>query len=347
MGSANRGRNHELRAFSARTIQRHYLGRWPRLLHSAPLALRPMFIARFMNHVLRSLLPRDIFDRHARSLFTPKRLAQLIVVLLCALTLKQYYSTANVNELRWILAPTTALVELVSGSRFEFESYAGYINSDRSFMIAASCAGVNFLLTAFLMLSLAKLLRDRSQNIPWRFIPVAAVCAYLATLVANTVRIATALRLRGMSAGIGWLDPNQVHRIEGILIYFGFLLLLFLVSEKMNNRTIGGFGSLTGQSSCARDSDGMPLLDYRTRSTADKASFRSRNRSSLWRQSLPLLIYYATTLGIPLANAVYRPGVLATDFWHHLLFVLLTPLILILPIAAFRCYRDQRESGLN
>jgi exosortase K len=325
MGSANRGCNHELRAFSARTIQRHYLGRWPRLLHSAPLALRPMFIARFMNHVLRSLLPRDIFDRHARSLFTPKRLAQLIVILLCALTLKQYYSTANVNELRWILAPTTALVELVSGSRFEFESYAGYINSDRSFMIAASCAGVNFLLTAFLMLSLAKLLRDRSQNIPWRFIPVAAVCAYLATLVANTVRIATALRLRGMSAGVSWLDPNQVHRIEGILIYFGFLLLLFLVSEKMNDKTSGGFGSRAGN-----------------------ASFRSKNRSRLWRQSLfPLLIYYATTLGIPLANALYRPGSLATDFWHHLLFVLLTPLILILSIAAFRGYRDQRESGLN
>jgi exosortase K len=283
-----------------------------------------MFTATRMNH--RTLEERSVSrDQDDRSHFTGQRLAQLIVVLLCALTLKHYYSTANVNELRWILAPTAALVDLVSGSRFQFESYAGYINSDRTFLIAASCAGLNFLLTAFLMLSLAKLLRDRSQNIPWRFIPVAAVCAYLATLVANTARIATALRLRGMSAGVSWLDPNQVHRVEGILIYFGFLLLLFLVSEKLNDKTSGGFGSRAGN-----------------------ASFRSKNRSNLWRRSLfPLLIYYATTLGIPLANAIYRPGVLAIDFWHHLLFVLLTPLILILPIAAFRGYRDQRESGLN
>src|SRR5712691_8663665 len=90
-----------------------------------------------------------------------KRNAQLVVVVLCAAVVKLYYSTASVNQLRWILAPTTLLVELVSGSRFEFESHAGYINSDHSFVIAASCAGVNFLITAFLMLSLRKLWRAR------------------------------------------------------------------------------------------------------------------------------------------------------------------------------------------
>src|SRR2546423_10968093 len=114
-----------------------------------------MFIAKDMNLIISALKERNVSNRRY------KQLAQLIVILLCALTLKQFYSTANVNELRWILAPTTVLVELVSGSRFEFESYAGYINSDHSFIIAASCAGVNFLLTAFLMLSLGKVWRER------------------------------------------------------------------------------------------------------------------------------------------------------------------------------------------
>ena len=91
-----------------------------------------MFIDTDMNLIIGALKERNVSNRSG------KQLAQLIVVLLCALTLKQYYSTANVNELRWILAPTTVLVELVSGSRFEFESYAGYINSDRSFVIAAN-----------------------------------------------------------------------------------------------------------------------------------------------------------------------------------------------------------------
>lgn len=229
-----------------------------------------------------------------------KRNAQLVVVVLCAAAVKLYYSTASVDQLRWILAPTTTLVELITGSRFDFERHAGYVNDDRSFVIAASCAGVNFLLSAFLMLSLRGLWSSRAQDTAWRFIPRAALCAYGATLVANTVRIATALRLRAVSSEMSWLDPSHVHRLEGIFIYFGFLLLLFVVSERMS---------------------------------AEGGS-RAEDARGLWRRTrYPLLCYYATTLGIPLANGAYRQG---ADFWEHALFVLLAPLLLILPLATLR-----------
>ena len=248
---------------------------------------------------------------------TYTHIAQLVVVLLCALALKLYYSTASANQLRWILAPTTFLVELISGAPFEFESHAGYISSDRSFLIAASCAGVNFLITSFLMLSLRKLWRDRSRDLPWKFIPVAALFAYFATLVANTVRISTALRLRRIPLEISGLSGNQLHRFEGIFIYFGFLLLLFMVSEKMNSKT-------------ASELPGV-----------------SRGNPGQFRKYLfPLLIYYATTLGIPLANGAYRGGIATTDFWQHSVFVLLTPLLLILPLATFRFFRDRVRYAL-
>lgn len=218
------------------------------------------------------------------------RIAQWAVVLLCALALKLSYSTASANQLQWILAPTTALVELISGISFEFEAYAGYINSDRSFLIAPACAGVNFLLTAFLMLSARKLLRAKSQDNAWGFIPAAALIAYLVTLIANTVRITIALQLGRLSQS-SWLNPSELHRVEGIFVYSGFLLLLFVVSEKMS----------------------------------------AGKTSGLLRQTLfPLLIYYATTLGIPLANGGYRQGY---DFWEHSVFVLVIPLLLILPFA--------------
>jgi exosortase K len=252
-----------------------------------------------------------------------KRIAQLVVVLLSALTLKLYYSTASPNQLRWILTPTTLLVELVSGTTFSFESHAGYITSDRSFIIAASCAGVNFLITSFLMLSLRRLWRDQSQNRSdnpaWRFIPVAALFAYLATLVANTVRISTALRLQRMHLEISSLNGNQLHRFEGIFIYFGFLLLLFMLSERVSPGN-------------ASSSENAPGSDSASGFQPPAASVREG--SSLFRQSFfPLLIYYATTLGIPLANGAYRQG---ADFWEHSRFVLLTPFLLILPLAAFR-----------
>jgi exosortase K len=224
------------------------------------------------------------------------RIAQCLVILVCAFTLKLYYSAAGANQLRWILAPTTALVELVSGASFEFESHAGYLSSDRRFLIASSCAGVNFLITAFLMLSLRRLVRDREQDISWRFIPTALMIAYLVTIVANTARITIALRMQKMPAEAGWLSPDQLHRLAGIFVYFGFLLLLFVISEKMD---------------------------------AEKTS-------GLLRRSLfPLLVYYTTMLGIPLANGAWRQG---ADFWEHSLFVLLIPLVLILLVAAFRVY---------
>ena len=218
--------------------------------------------------------------------------AQLGVVLLCALALKFYYSTATPDELLWILAPTTALVELLSGRSFAFESYTGYMNSDHTFVIAVPCAGVNFLLTAFLMISLRRLWRDRFQSVSWRFLPIAAVLAYVATLIANTTRICVALEMQQRAVEISWLTGNQLHRIEGIVIYFGFLFLLFMLLERIDSST--------------------PL--------------RLR-RLFLF----PLLIYYATTLGIPLVNGSYQqPG-----FWEHFGFVLVLPLILVLPFVLF------------
>jgi exosortase K len=154
-----------------------------------------------------------------------------MVVLLCALALKFYYSTATADELRWILAPTTVLVELLSGKSFEFESLAGYMSSDHSFVIAAPCAGVNFLITSFVMLGLRRLWRDRFQAVSWRFIPLTAGLAYVSTLVANTTRIWIALH----PVKVSWLTGNQVHRLEGIVVYFGFLLLLFMLTERSNS----------------------------------------------------------------------------------------------------------------
>jgi len=51
----------------------------------------------------------------ARKIIT---ITQLIVVLLGSAVIKLYYSTASVNDLLWILAPTRFLVELATGVRF-------------------------------------------------------------------------------------------------------------------------------------------------------------------------------------------------------------------------------------
>lgn len=228
------------------------------------------------------------------------KLGQLAVILVIAGGLKLYYSTASVNDLRWVLAPTCFLVEIVTRETFEFESYAGYMNADFSYLIASSCSGMNFLITAFLMLALLRLWKREAS---WPMVPATFLIAYLTTIVANTVRIAVAIRLHRMSPDMIWVNPEQLHRFEGIFIYFGFLLLLFVLTE----------------------------------STDTKPQSRIKDPFFLLRRSfVPLLIYWSVTLGIPIANGAFWQG---KSFWEHSAFVLLTPLILILPLAAYRFVR--------
>jgi exosortase K len=235
------------------------------------------------------------------------KIAQLSAVALIAAGAKLFYSYAGVNDLRWILAPTAWLVELASGESFIFESHAGFLNADRSFLIAGSCSGMNFLIIAFLMLSLLRLFGSlRSERVRWTFLPIAALIAFLATIVANAVRITVALRIHRMETESVWVNPDQLHRFQGIFVYFGFLLLLFVLGE---------------------------TLWRRDESSAKTSSFR------FWRFAVPLLVYWAMTLGIPLLNGARREGV---TFWEHSLFVLLTPLVLILPLGIIEFLKTRR-----
>jgi exosortase K len=237
-------------------------------------------------------------------------IAQLVAVLGGVLSMKFYYSAASVNQLRWILAPTTVLVQFVTGRQFTFESHAGYMSSDHTFLIAASCAGVNFLITSFLMLTLRHLWRQRLKHYQeqlwrqWIFLPIAVVMAYATTVVANTARISVALQMQQTSLKMRWLDAEQLHRLEGILVYFGFLLLLFVLSERARSAWEGEVSLFTER---------FGLL---------RASF------------FALLIYYAVTLGLPLANGAYRQS----TFWEHSLSVALTPVAIVLLVSVLRAF---------
>ena len=195
---------------------------------------------------------------------------QFVIILAAAAALKQFYSTASANDLRWILRPTARLTQVVTGTQFTFESFAGYISDDRSFLIASACAGVNFMIASFILVSMKKLWIERNIGTRWIFFPFALAIAFLLTIIANTVRISSALWLNKERQGFAGLDHDQIHRIDGILIYFGFLLLLFVVCEKVTseNKTVG-------------------LRQY----------------------LFPLVIYYAVTLAVPILNGALRKGI--------------------------------------
>jgi hypothetical protein len=153
------------------------------------------------------------------------------------------------------------------------------------------------------MLSTVNIWNGRLEKNSWPIIPFAAALSYLTTIIANSTRIAIALWLRGSDTqGIG-LDGQQFHRLEGIVVYFGFLLGLYFLNEKVMSESFK-----------------TTSLDLR-------------------KLVLPLVIYYGVTIVIPIMNAA---DLYSTGFWEHTAFVLLVPIILILPFAAFRLLRPAR-----
>lgn len=222
-----------------------------------------------------------------------KKLFLTVIALVLAAGLKAFYSTASVNDLRFILAPTTFLVEIVTGESFHFESYEGYVNADYSFLIADSCSGVNFLIAAFLMLSIMSIWNGENRRQGWISIPFAIVVAYISTLAANTVRISLAIKLHEMKAPSIWVNPEQLHRFQGIFVYFGFLMLLFVLFDRVQ---------------------------------------RQDSRKSLLRYLIPLSVYWLLTIGVPLLNGAFSKGIDLREHFVFVVVmpvVIMTPLIAV------------------
>jgi exosortase K len=154
------------------------------------------------------------------------------VALGAAWALKAFYSAATFDQLRWLLAPTVSLVRAVTGVPFELEPHLGYLSHDPPFLVAPVCAGVNFLVVAFVSLCLGMAPGCSGVHSRVALVLGSAPAAYAATVVANATRIALAVRLHDAGAVPGPLSPAQLHCALGVAVYFPFLLALFALATR-------------------------------------------------------------------------------------------------------------------
>jgi exosortase K len=174
--------------------------------------------------------------RLARALERPEPrcpAAALAAAALLVIAAKQGYRDASAGELALFLSPTAHLVSLVSGAGFVYEAGAGWVSRQDMFIIAPACAGVNFALAAFLALSFGWLGAMRTGRVVAARLVAAAALAYAATLVVNTTRIAIAIALHRGAIDLGGLEPGDVHRIEGVVVYLGGLCALYRLARAL------------------------------------------------------------------------------------------------------------------
>ena len=172
------------------------------------------------------------------------KLCVLMVAALVAWGMKRHYADAGADDLWWILRPTAALVETVTGVAFVRVPAEGYVSRERLFVIEKVCAGINFMIAAFGMLVLARLPRVRSGMSGAVLVSASLAVSYAAAIGVNAARIAIALWLAGRPP-VSSVSAAQIHRVEGVVVYFVALLLLYDLTQRFDRRRVW-----IGRSSC-------------------------------------------------------------------------------------------------
>jgi exosortase K len=156
-----------------------------------------------------------------------------VLALLMAYVLKRHYSTATADELAWILRPTASVVAVLTGTDFVAEANTGFVSKNLFYIIAPSCAGLNFLIIVLCM-SIFALSREVASAGKKALVFVGcAATAYLFTVLVNAVRILIAIKLHMAGILPEGLTAEQFHRIEGIAVYFSFLCLFFFSLQRL------------------------------------------------------------------------------------------------------------------
>ena len=148
----------------------------------------------------------------------------LAIATIAAYAIKAAFSRLDPDELRFMTAPTQALVGAVTGMEFTYEDGYGYVALAHHLVIAKSCAGGNYLLAAFGLLATTLVPAVGGQARKLKAVAVALVSAYAVTVVVNAIRIAVGVALRDGGWEWGRMTPERVHRLAGIAVYLASLV---------------------------------------------------------------------------------------------------------------------------
>jgi len=158
------------------------------------------------------------------------------VSLIAAYMLKSFHSRAGSEDLGWILAPTAAVLSWVTDHPFVAEPGVGYVSRDLLYAVVPSCAGVNFLVVAFvsLVVGLAPARRTVAGGV--LVLPAAAATAWITTVLANVTRLAVAIPLHRSGVSLGPLTSERIHHLEGTIVYVLFLTTMFALALRGSDR---------------------------------------------------------------------------------------------------------------
>lgn len=158
-----------------------------------------------------------------------------LAVVVVTLVMRYFSRVSDTDYLRWILEPTARWAGILGGISFEYLPHQGYVNHGYQFLIAASCAGIRFMLLTFLMLVFMPVHEEscqRGMRSRHGCFAISLIFAYFFTIFVNGIRIVLAIRLPilldKLHLAAGWLTPDRLHTLIGTVTYFTALCVLYL-----------------------------------------------------------------------------------------------------------------------
>ena len=236
------------------------------------------------------------------SRFKLNRIVMMLACIVIAWSLKYHYSHSSSDDLRWILAPTAYLVELTGDMNFEREINTGYVDQESGIIIAPSCSGVNFMIIAFCLSVYVGLKNIKTTSMQFIWVIASIISSYIYTLFVNAFRINLSIYSIKTEFLQSCFSAETVHLLEGVLVYFIFLLIYnYLLSRIIN-----------------------PALYLKP----------ERNRSLKKILVLPLSFYLSFTLLVPVLNYGGFPQ--SNGFFKYTFIVLLSCSLVVVLLFLFR-----------
>lgn len=169
-------------------------------------------------------------------ILTSQRLRNLVFFCLTVVFVvitKFFYRNADSTGLLFILKPVTAVVSFALNQPFEFVGAPGYSNLDGSVLIGPSCAGINFMIILFAMLTFTFIPVFNNFNRKLLTYLLILISSYLIAILVNASRIITSITILKYNLLEFFHDGRLVHKGVGILIYFFYLVLCYFISLKI------------------------------------------------------------------------------------------------------------------
>ncbi|MDA3885531.1 MAG: exosortase K [Candidatus Delongbacteria bacterium] len=167
-----------------------------------------------------------------------KNLPYYLIAIGIFILFKLGYKFSKNDSLIFLLKPIDKLVGLLTGSNSVYITETGYFHNQLNIFIDKSCAGFNFWIISFLMLTFLGLKNSDNNLKKLLTIPLAITGAYFLTILVNTSRIFASIVIQNQTSGFFENQQHIIHEAIGIVTNLSFLILVYFFIDKILTKRI-------------------------------------------------------------------------------------------------------------